>query len=158
MRAVESLEICTLMGLFCPNHIKSYVSWHWRMIQSLKKNWLLVPKMDMSNLVNFNASSGKSENLHFDVLLLSIAYKVSAKKYRWIISHDTKRDPSFEEKVSFCLKNDMRNLENFNPSSGKSKILHFVGLVLWEVCNIWAEKIQRICFVKNNLWFQKWHR
>ena len=32
------------------------------------------------NLVNFNASSGKSENLHFDVLFLSIAYKVSAKK------------------------------------------------------------------------------
>ena len=30
----------------------------------------------MRNLVNFNASSGTSENLHFDVLLLSIAYKV----------------------------------------------------------------------------------
>ena len=37
-------------------------------------------KNDMTNLVNFNVSSGKSENLHFDVLLLSIAYKVSAKK------------------------------------------------------------------------------
>ena len=36
-------------------------------------------KNDMRNLVNFNANSGKSENLHFDVLLLSIAYKVSAK-------------------------------------------------------------------------------
>ena len=31
-------------------------------------------------LGEFNASSGKSENSHFDVLLLSIAYKVSAKK------------------------------------------------------------------------------
>ena len=39
-------------------------------------------KNDMTNLVNFNASSGKSENLHFDVLLLSIAYKVSAKRVR----------------------------------------------------------------------------
>ena len=37
-------------------------------------------KNDMRNLVNFNASSDKSENLHFDVLLLSIAYKISAKK------------------------------------------------------------------------------
>ena len=37
-------------------------------------------KNDMMNLVNFNASSGKSENLHFDVLLLSIAYNVSAEK------------------------------------------------------------------------------
>ena len=37
-------------------------------------------KNDMTNLVNFNMSSGKSENLHFNVLLLLIAYKVSAKK------------------------------------------------------------------------------
>ena len=37
-------------------------------------------KNDMRNLVNFNVSSGKSESLHFDVLLFSIAYKVSAKK------------------------------------------------------------------------------
>ena len=32
----------------------------------------------MRNLVNFNTSSGKSGNLHFDVLLLPKAYKVSA--------------------------------------------------------------------------------
>ena len=37
-------------------------------------------KNDMTNLVNFNVSSRKFENLHSDVLLLSIAYKVSAKK------------------------------------------------------------------------------
>ena len=36
-------------------------------------------KNDMRNFVNFNASSGKSENRHFDVLLLLIAYKVPAK-------------------------------------------------------------------------------
>ena len=35
-------------------------------------------KIDVRNLVNFNVSSGKSRNLHFDVLLISIAYKVSA--------------------------------------------------------------------------------
>ena len=37
-------------------------------------------KNDMRNLVNFNSSSDKSENFHFDVLLFSIAFKVSAKK------------------------------------------------------------------------------
>ena len=37
-------------------------------------------KNDMTNLVNFNMTSGKSENLHFNVLLLLIAYKISAKK------------------------------------------------------------------------------
>ena len=37
-------------------------------------------KNDIMNLVNFNTSSRKSENMHFDVILLSIAYKVSGKK------------------------------------------------------------------------------
>ena len=37
-------------------------------------------KNDITNLVSFNASRGKPENLHFDVLLLSITYKVSAKE------------------------------------------------------------------------------
>ena len=37
-------------------------------------------KNDMGNLVNFIARSVRSEHLHLDVLLLSIAYKVSAKK------------------------------------------------------------------------------
>ena len=37
-------------------------------------------KNDMRNLVNFNASSEKYENLYSDELLFSIAYKVSAKK------------------------------------------------------------------------------
>ena len=40
----------------------------------------LGPKNDMRNFVNFNARSGKSENVNFVVLLLSITYKVSAKK------------------------------------------------------------------------------
>ena len=40
----------------------------------------LVSKNNIKNLVNFHASSGKSENLHFDVLILSLPYKVSAKK------------------------------------------------------------------------------
>ena len=45
-------------------------------------------KNDMTNLVNFNASSSKSEDLHFDVLLLSIAYKIPAKICRRAISQD----------------------------------------------------------------------
>ena len=41
-----------------------------------------------------------------------------------------KKDPNFEEKLTFSLKNDMKNLVNFNPSSGKSEKLHFDGLFL----------------------------
>ena len=37
-------------------------------------------KNDIQNLVNFHAISQKSENLHFDELLLSQAYKISDEK------------------------------------------------------------------------------
>ena len=67
-------------------------------------------KNDMRNLVDFNASSGKSENLHFDVLLLPVAYKVSAKKVEEISIMKLKKDPNIGGKLIFCLKSDMRNL------------------------------------------------
>ena len=41
-----------------------------------------------------------------------------------------KKDPSFEEKLNFYMKNDMRNLMNFNPIRGKSKNLHFDEIIL----------------------------
>ena len=37
-------------------------------------------KNDIRNLINFHASIRKSENLHFDELVLSKAYKVLDKK------------------------------------------------------------------------------
>ena len=47
-----------------------------------------------------------------------------------------KSDPNFDEKLAFCLKNDMRNLVNFNVSSGKSENLHFDRLLLSKVCDV----------------------
>ena len=54
-------------------------------------------KNDMSNFEKFNVSSGKFENLHFDALLLSVAYKVSAKKVQ-------KNDLSWHWKKTKTLK------------------------------------------------------
>ena len=39
-------------------------------------------KNDIRNLVNFHASSRKSENLHFDGLVLSKAYKALDEKVK----------------------------------------------------------------------------
>ena len=62
-----------------------------------------------------------------------------------------KSDPNFEAKLTFCLKNDMRNLMNFNSSSGKSENLHFYGIFLSKVCNVSAKIIHTKCAVKNDL-------
>ena len=49
---------------------------------------------------------------------------------------NTEECPKFEEKLTFSLKNDMRKVVNFNPSSRKSENLHFDGLLLQKVCNV----------------------
>ena len=46
-------KICTLMDCFWPKHImfelkkvpRSYVWWHWILMQNLKENWLVLSKM-----------------------------------------------------------------------------------------------------------------
>ena len=65
-------------------------------------------KNDMTNLVNFNVSSRKFENLHSDVLLLSIAYKVSAKKiqksclsWHWRVIQTLKKNSLFFWKMTW---------------------------------------------------------
>ena len=40
-----------------------------KVMQGSKKKLTLGSENDMRNSVNFNVNSGKSENLHFDVLL-----------------------------------------------------------------------------------------
>ena len=47
-----------------------------------------------------------------------------------------KSDPNFEEKLTFCWKNDMRNLGKFNSNSGKSENLHCNRIFLSKVCNV----------------------
>ena len=67
-------------------------------------------------------------------------------------------DPTFKEKPTFYLKNDMRNLMDFNLSNEESENLHFDGIFLSKVCNVWDKILYTSCVVKNDLWFQKWYK
>ena len=84
--------------------LKSYLSWHWRVMQSLKKTDSWFQKWH-KKFLNFNASSDKSDNMHFYVLLLSKEYKVSAKKvqksyisWHWRVIRTLKKNWRFFEK------------------------------------------------------------
>ena len=47
---------------------------------------------------------------------------------------------------------------NFDTSSEKSENMNFDGIFLSKVFNVWFKVIQTICFLKNDLPFQKWHK
>ena len=130
-RALTSLKNCTLISSFCPKHVsvrkfrRNYVSWQWRMLQSLKGILTCGLKNDIRNSANFHASSRNSKSLHFNWILLSKAYKDLGEKVQKMES-----DAMFEEKLTLGSKNDMRNLLNLNASSCKSGNFHFNMLLL----------------------------
>ena len=99
-------------------------------------------KNDMSNLVNFHASRQKSENLHIDWILLSTTYKDLDEKIQksYVSWHEC---PKFEQKLTLGSKNDMRNLVNFNVTSGKSESLHFDVLLFSIAYKVSAKKVQK---------------
>ena len=49
-------------------------------------------------------------------------------------------DATFEGKLTCALKTDIRNLTNFVPSTRKSQNLHFNGLFLVKVHELWPKE------------------
>ena len=128
-------------------------------MQSLKKNLALGSKNDITNLVNFSMSSGQSENLLFDVLLLLIAYKVSAKNvhkgylsWHWKVIQTLKKNSLFVWKITWIiwwiLTQAVENL----------KMCTLMGYFCQKYVMFELKKIRTSCVVKNDLWFQKWHK
>ena len=101
----------------------SCISWHWRMMQILKKYWLLVPKMTWQIwwILMQAVASLKIWILmcYFSqTFILYLSHK-SAEELCFITM---KNDTKFEEWLICALKNDMRNLANFDPTLKSLKI------------------------------------
>ena len=93
-------------------------------------------KNDTKNLVNFNVSSGKTESLILMCYFSQQHIKFKLKNIDELSLMTLKNDANYEKKLTVCLKNDIRNFVNFNPSSGKSENLHSDGLLLQKVSNV----------------------
>ena len=101
---------------------KSYLSWHWRYMQILKKNWLAVWKKGL-------AKFGKFSPEHLKVSKLGPwwdPFVQSRKGMTWKFAEELcvmtmKNNAKFEEELTCHFKTDMRNLTNFDSSTRKSK-------------------------------------
>ena len=96
---------------------RSCVSWHWRLMQNLKKNWFVVSKMTRIWL-SLNRALKSLTNLHFYLLLLCKVFNFWPKKSSVELSFmRLNSDPKFEEKLTCGLENDMRNMASFHRST-----------------------------------------
>ena len=75
-----------------------------------------------NNLVNFDPSTQKSQNLHFHWFLLCKVFNVRPKKVqRSYFFMTLKSDVKFEEKLTCGLENDMSYMAHFHQSTWKSQ-------------------------------------
>ena len=70
---------------------KNYVSWQWRVMQSLKKNWDSWFQKRYKEFGKFPPNHSKFQKFHFDGLSLSKAFRFGLKKYRGFIFHGAKQ-------------------------------------------------------------------
>ena len=74
----------------------SYMSWEWRIMQKLRRNWLLCSK---SAWAIWRILIQALKNLHFNGPFALLALDIDVK---------------YERKLTFAFKNDMKNLGNFH--------------------------------------------
>ena len=119
---------------------RSYVSWQWRMMQRLKRNWLVVLKLTWGIWQILTQALNSLKNLHFNKLLLTKVYNVWAKKkaQRSYLSWHWRTVKTFEKKLTCGLENDTRNFANFHQSTRKFQNWDFDGILLSKVENVWA--------------------
>ena len=126
--ALESLENFRFNGLFLNKEYivwakkvqLSYVSWQWRMIQKLKRDWLFVLKLTWGTSQILTQAF---ESLKFWVLIGSLWPKYilfELQKYRGVIFHDTEELCTFWRKTDLWFEID--NLANFHQSTWVSKL------------------------------------
>ena len=107
----------------------SYVSSQWRVMQKLKRNWLVSSKLTWGIWQILTWALKNLKNLHFNGLLLNKVYNFWAKRsIGEFCLMALKTDATSEGKLTCAFKIDMRNLANFHQSMfGSLKIGTLMG-------------------------------
>ena len=76
----EGILLSKIVKVWAQTPQRSYVSWKWRMMQNLQRNWLVISKLAWGIWWILNRALESLKNFHVNVLLLSKVYIASAKK------------------------------------------------------------------------------
>ena len=144
------------------------MSWKWRMMQNLKRNWLVISKLTGIWWILTQALESL-KNFHFNVLLLSKVYIVWAKKYRGVIFHETEQGYKIWTGIDSSFRNLHQEFDKIWLEHSKvSKIFISVGSYWAKYILFELEKNRGIIFHATEegykIWkeidlsFQNWHK
>ena len=107
---------------------RNYVWFHSRLMQSLKENWLMLPKIDVRNLANFHQSTWKSPSWDLDGILLSKVENLWAWNLRESMYHDNKEWCKNWRGIYLSVQNWLEEFDKFWSKHSKfSKICTLMG-------------------------------
>ena len=137
-RALESLKIGTLMGFFCPKLKMHELKIYWGVTchenEEWCKNWRGVDFSVQNWHEQFDEFWFKHSKISKICTLMGCLWSkyimFDLKKYMKLMLIALNIDATFEEKLTFAFKNDIRNLGNFRQSTRKSQNWDFDGIFL----------------------------
>ena len=99
---------------------ESTVPWHWRTIQNLKKNWLVISKLAWRIWQIFTRALKSLKNLHFSGRILPKVYNVWAiKKYRGVAFHNNEEWYKIWKKTDLWFGKWHKEFAKFSPEHSK---------------------------------------
>ena len=114
---------------------KSYVSCQWSVMQSLKKNWLLVSKMTWRIWWIFTQPLKSPKISLWWAIFVQGIWGLSQKKYREVIFHDTKQWYKVWINLTLWFYKWHEELGTF-----------IKAIKVWKIVHWWALFVKSICF------------
>ena len=135
--------LCKAYNLWPKKVQRSNISWHSRVIQNLKKNWLVVWKMTWGIWQIFIRTLESGKIGIFNGILLFNVENAWATTYRGVTSMTLKNVEKSEKELTYGFKIDIKNLTTFNSRTWKSQKFTLQWLLLTKAYNVWPKKVQR---------------
>ena len=135
----DGILLSKVENVWAENLQGSYVSWQWRMMQKLKRNWLVSSKLTWGIWRILTRALENLKNLHFNGLLLNKVHVWTKKKYRGILLDGIEYWCNIWKKTDLCFQKWHEEFSKFSPEHvWKSKNWDFDGILLSKVENVWA--------------------
>ena len=135
------------------------MSWQWRIIQNLKRNWLVISKLTWGIWWILTQALENLKTFHFNVLDFSKVYIVWANKVqRSYLSWNWRGIQNLEKNRLVVPKLAWEIWQNFTRALESLQDFHLNGLLMSKVYIVWTKKVQRSYLSWNWRWMQNLER
>ena len=156
-QTLKNLKNLHFNGLLLPKYImfelrkvqRSNFWWHWRLMQNLKENWLVLPKMTWRIWQTFTRAL---ESLKIGTFMASFYPKLKMYEFkicRGVMCHDNEEWCKNWRAIDLSVQNWHDEFWRICTRALKNlKNLHFNGLLLTKGYNVWPkESTEELCLV-----------